>query len=134
MSNSPRVSKRDAKFGMKFSLNGIFIDEGEIFYDISIRNKTNIRYDIQSVRFFIRDQKKVKRTAAQEVEITPSYVSTNLNHVNGHGSLRVVYVLNKFTIPDAKNLNIELFEKNGGRNLKLRIDNQRIVKAKRLPK
>jgi conjugative transposon TraN protein len=135
MSNSPSgVSKRDAKFGMKFSLNGIFIDEGEIFYDISIRNKTNIRYDIQSVRFFIRDQKKVKRTAAQEVEITPSYVSTNLNHVNGHGSLRVVYVLNKFTIPDAKNLNIELFEKNGGRNLKLRIDNQRIVKAKTLPK
>jgi conjugative transposon TraN protein len=126
--------KRDGKFGMKFSLNGVYIDGGEIFYDITIRNKTNIRYDIQSMRFFIRDRKKVKRTAAQEVEILPSYVSANIDHVNGHGSLRLIYVLNKFTIPDAKNLVIELFEKNGGRTLKLRIDNQSIVKAKRLPK
>jgi conjugative transposon TraN protein len=135
MSNSPGgVSKRDAKFGMKFLLNGIYIDEGQLFYDITIRNKTNIRYDIESMRFFIRDRKILKRTAAQEIEITPRYISTDITHVNGHGSLRLIYVLNKFTIPDAKNLDIELFEKNGGRNLKLRLDNQRIVRAKRLPK
>jgi len=127
-------SKRDAKFGIKFSLNEIYIDEDEVFYDITIRNKSNIRYDIQSMRFFIRDRKKVKRTAAQEIEVMPSYISADLGGVSGHGSLRVVYVLKKFTIPDAKNLDIELFEKNGGRNLSLRIDNQRIVKAKRLPK
>jgi conjugative transposon TraN protein len=127
-------SKRDAKFGIKLLLNDIYIDENEIFYDITIRNKSNIRYDIQSMRFFIKDRKRVKRTAAQEVEVVPSYVSADINSVSGHGSLRVVYVLNKFTISDAKNLDIELFEKNGGRNLKLRIDNQRIVKAKRLPK
>jgi conjugative transposon TraN protein len=126
--------RRDAKFGIKFSLNEIYIDEDEIFYDITIRNKSNIRYDIQSMRFFIRDRKRVKRTVAQEIELVKSYVSADISRVSGHGSLRVVYVLKKFTIPDAKSLDIELFEKNGGRNLKLRIDNQRIVKAKRLPK
>jgi conjugative transposon TraN protein len=127
-------SKQRKGFRIKFSLNGIYIDGGEIFYDITIRNKSNIRYDIQSMRFFIRDRKKAKRTATQEIELTPGYISSSMNRVDGHGSLRIVYVLNKFTIPDSKSLDIELFEKNGGRNLKLRIKNHTIVKAERLPK
>lgn len=124
----------DSRHKIKFSLNGIYINAGEVFYDLTIRNRSNIRYDIQSLRFFIRDRKKAKRTASQEIELTPGYVSAKSQRVNGRASLRVVYVLDKFTIPDAKRLDIELFEKNGGRNLKLRIGNQTIVKAERLPK
>jgi hypothetical protein len=45
----------------------------------------------------------------------------------------VIYALQKFTIPNAKALDIELFEKDGGRNLKVRIENKEIVKAKLLP-
>jgi conjugative transposon TraN protein len=126
--------QRSRKHRIKVSLNGIYIDGGEVFYDVTIRNRSNIRYDIQSLRFFIRDKKKAKRTASQEIELTPSYASDKGQRVNGRVSLRVVYVLDKFTIPDAKRLDIELFEKNGGRNLKLSIDNQTIVKAEKLPK
>ncbi|PZU80273.1 MAG: hypothetical protein DI528_22635 [Shinella sp.] len=42
----------------------------------------------------------------------------------------IVYALEKFTIPDAKRLHIEVFEKNGGRNLELSIRNKTIVNAK----
>jgi hypothetical protein len=75
----------------------------------------------------------VKRTASQERELTPVFVSTE-PEIKGKSTLRAVYVLEKFTIPDAKTLDIELFEKNGGRNLKLRIKNRTIVNAKKLLK
>jgi hypothetical protein len=46
---------------------------------------------------------------------------------------RVVFALNKFTIPDAKYLAIEMGEKNGGRNLLLKVNNRKILKATSLP-
>ncbi|MBN8788977.1 MAG: DUF4138 domain-containing protein, partial [Terrimonas sp.] len=36
----------------------------------------------------------------------------------------------KFTIPDKKKCIIQLMEKNGGRNISLKINNSRIIKAK----
>lgn len=126
-------SAKHSKFKVKFELNGIYIDGNVIFYDLEIRNKSNVDYDVQSLRFFIRDIKRPKRTASQENEPQPLFVSSKNSKVKGKSTLRVVYALEKFTIPDAKTLHIELFEKNGGRNLKLRIDNRTIVNAEKLP-
>jgi conjugative transposon TraN protein len=126
--------ERDAQFKIRLSLNAIYIEGNQVFYDLSIRNNSNVDYDIQSLRFFIRDSKKVKRTAFQERELTPVFVSNSESAIKGKSTLRIVYALEKFTIPDAKTLDIELFEKNGGRNLKLRIKNKAIVNAKNLRK
>jgi hypothetical protein len=41
-----------------------------------------------------------------------------------------VFALPKFTIPDNKFLEIQIMEKNGGRNLELKIHNKTIIKAK----
>ncbi|MBA4057614.1 MAG: hypothetical protein C0490_23065 [Marivirga sp.] len=125
--------ERVLKYKIKFSLNGIYVDDDVIFYQVQIKNKSNINYDIQSLRFFIRDKQKLKRTASQEDELLPLYIRNEISKINGRTSASVIYALQKFTIPNAKTLDIELFEKNGGRNLKLRIDNQTIVKADRLP-
>jgi conjugative transposon TraN protein len=125
--------ERVSKYKIKFSLNGIYVDDEVIFYQVQIKNKSNINYDIQSLRFFIRDKQKLKRTASQEDELYPLYIKDKCSKINGRTSARVIYALPKFTIPNAKTLDIELFEKNGGRNLKLRIDNQTIVKAEKLP-
>jgi hypothetical protein len=72
----------------------------------------------------------VKRTASQEVDVKPIYVFGDAEKIRGRTSEDVVYALEKFTIPDAKRLHIEMFEKNGGRNLELSIRNKTIVKAK----
>lgn len=125
--------ERKSKFKIQFTLKGIYVANDVIFYDLEIRNKSNINFDIQSLRFFIRDNKKMKRTASQENEVNPIFISDNASQVKGKSKIRVVYALQKFTIPDSKTLDIELFENNGGRNLRLRIDNQTIVTAEKLP-
>jgi hypothetical protein len=45
-----------------------------------------------------------------------------------------VYALRKFTIPDDKNLVVEMFEKGGGRQLSFVVTNSDILKARKLKK
>lgn len=124
---------KDKGFRITFSVRGIYVHDDLLFLRVFVRNKSDIKYDIQSLRFFVRDRKNLKRTASQEIELRPLYVRNETKSVNGSGSADVVFVFQKFTIPGSKTLDIELFEKNGGRNLKLHIGNPAIIKAERLP-
>ncbi len=121
---------KDKKYGMKLQLQGLYIREDVIYYQMELQNHSNINYDIDQFRFFIRDQKKVKRTASQELEIKPLYVHGDTATVAGQSEHVFVFALPKFTIPDNKFLDVQLMEKNGGRNLELKIHNRTIIKAK----
>lgn len=113
-------------------LNGLFIHDNIMYLRVSISNKTNINYDIDQLRFYIRDQKKAKRTATQELEINPLYIKGDTSVIAGETERVFVYAVPKFTIPDKKYLTIELMEKNGGRHLKIKVRNKTIVLAKLL--
>jgi conjugative transposon TraN protein len=129
-SGNVRQQRRDQ---MVFALQDIFVHDNILYYRINIRNKSSINYDIKSLKFFIRDKKKVKRTSSQEVEITPVFVGNVAEKIKGYASNTIVYAVKKFTIPDGKVLHVNLFEDNGGRNLNLKIDNIDVLKARTLP-
>lgn len=119
----------DAKGKISLSLHGIYIREDVIFYRFKISNTSNINYDVDFLRFYIQDRQKVKRTASQEVDINPIYVHGSSKIIKARSTEELVCALEKFTIPDAKRLRMEMFEKNGGRNLNLSIKNKTIVNA-----
>lgn len=123
---------KESKHKMTLSLNGIYIRDNIIFYHTQIKNASNINYDVDFMRIYVHDRSKIKRTASQQVDKIPIYVFGNNQRVAANTTNDIVYALEKFTIPDAKRLHIELFEKNGGRNLRLVIRNKTIVKAKPL--
>ncbi len=120
---------REKKAGICFQLNGVFIQDDIMLLRFNIDNKTNINYDIDQLRLYIRDQKKSKRTATQEIEITPALIHGNGNKVIGYTDNTIVFVVPKFTIPDKKYLAVQLMEKNGGRHLELRVKNKKIIKV-----
>jgi hypothetical protein len=60
-------------------------------------------------------------------------VAGNATVVRGDGKNCIVVALEKFTIPDAKYLAIQVMEKNGGRHLLMKINNNKIVQAILLP-
>jgi len=120
---------KDYKSSIRFRLTGLFIHEGILYYRITIKNDSNINYDIEQLRFFIRDQKKAKRTASQEIELTPVYVDRPVTQVKGNSQNTVVYALPKFTIPEEKYMAIQLMEKNGGRHLELSVKNRTILNS-----
>lgn len=123
---------KDKKYDMKLRLNGLFIRDDVMHYQIKITNKSTINYGIDQFRFFIRDQKKSNRTATQEIEIKPLYVHNNSSVITGQSEVTLVFALPKFTIPDKKYLAIQMMEKNGGRHLSLKVGNRVIVQSRDL--
>jgi conjugative transposon TraN protein len=121
---------KDKSNGMRLLLSGIYIDNDVLYFKLNVDNKTNINYDFESLNFFIKDIKQSKRTAVQEIQQTPLLVYNDSGFVKGKSSVSFVVADQKFTIPDKKMLVIQLMEKNGGRNLSLKIKNRTIVKAK----
>ena len=125
---------KDYKYKVQLQLKGLYIQEEVIFYQMEIKNCSYINYDIAMLRFFIRDAKRSKRTASQELEIQPLYIHGDANQVKGQAKQVLVFALPKFTIPDKKYLTIQLLEKNGGRHLQLNVQNSTIVKARYIGK
>ncbi|WP_294819057.1 conjugative transposon protein TraN [uncultured Flavobacterium sp.] len=124
---------REEAYGISLELTGRYIHDDIIYYRVRLSNASPIGYDIGQLRFFVRDQKRSKRTASQEMEILPAAVLPDAQKIAAHSKLTVVYALPKFTIPDKKNLIIELVEKGGGRHLQLKLKNRKAAKVTPLP-
>ncbi|WP_374175319.1 conjugative transposon protein TraN [Flavobacterium tructae] len=126
--------QKESKYDIDFRLNGIFIHDEVMYYRIKITNHSKINYEIDQLRFFIRDTKKIKRTASQEIEIAPIYILNNVFKIDAEAENIFVFALPKFTIPEKKYLAIQLMEKNGGRHLEEHVKNTKLVQVTVLPK
>ena len=128
-----RSITKQKEYKITLALNGIYICDNTMFFHFRMSNHSNINYDVDLLRLFIEDKQKMTRTASQELDIRPMYTYGNDKLIPANSEHDVVYALNKFTIPDAKNLMIEMFEQNGGRHLTLSVKNKQIVNAQLLP-
>jgi conjugative transposon TraN protein len=124
---------RDNKWDVQAEVVGIYIKDKVIFYQLLLDNYSTIDYDIDFIRFFIKDRRKSKRTASQEIELVPLSTAGNMTMVPGMGKRLISVALEKFTLPDAKYLAIQIMEKNGGRHLTLKVKNRKIIQAVNLP-
>lgn len=124
---------RDDSWNIDAAVIGAYIKDNIIYYQLRIKNNSSIDYDIEVLRFFIRDKKKSKRTAVQENELKPLHISGNVLQVKAFSENVAVIALDKFTIPDRKFMGIQIMEKNGGRHLMMKLNNKDILKAIPLP-
>ncbi|HUC82378.1 MAG TPA: conjugative transposon protein TraN [Flavisolibacter sp.] len=132
IADNPKFIKwvKDKRWDMKAELIGIYIKDDVMYYQLLLTNQSSINYDIELLRFYIADKKKGKRTGVQEAELKPLHTSGNSALVAAGTSSTIVVALEKFTIPDAKFLGVQLLEKNGGRHLNLKLSNGRLMKAR----
>lgn len=117
---------------VSLSVNGFYVRGNTFFCKLLFENGSGINYDIEQLRFYIRDKKQSKRTSSQEVDVGQLFVLGNISTIEGKTASKVVVALPKFTIPDGKYLIVEVIEKNGGRNLSIEVGNKKIIKAKRV--
>lgn len=124
---------KDEQWDIKAMVSGIYIKNEIMYYQLNITNNSPVDYDIDVLRFFIRDKKKGKRTAIQETDLKPLHISGNTSQVKANSTSSMVFALDKFTIPDAKYLVVQIMEKNGGRHLSMKVSNKKIMQAIILP-
>lgn len=122
-----------SKLRMSMVLSGVYIKNKVLFLQFEIENNGEIDYQIDFIRFNLHDMDVVKRMAYQEIEIKPLYTyNQNITEIAKQKSIKKVVALPLMTFPDDKILSVELYEKQGGRHLKIDIDNKVIVAAKAL--
>ena len=117
------------RFGVQFLLKSIYTNNGLLYFHTEIKNTSNIAFDVDFVSFKIVDKKVIKRTAMQEQVLEPLRAQNYVVVVPGKQSERTVFALEKFTIPDDKQLVIEVAEKEGGRHQSFVVENEDIVRA-----
>lgn len=108
--------------GVKAWVNKLSLANNKVFFRLDIRNRSNLPYDVDFIRFYIRDLKTVARMATHEQEIVPIY--SNLNkHTTILKSKEIakVFGFHRFSLSEDQALNIELYERNGNRHLYLQI-------------
>ena len=117
------------KYGIQTLLKGIYINNDLLYLHTSVRNRSDISFDIDYIRFKVIDKKVAKRTAMQEQVIYPLRAYNYVTRVNGRDSECTVFALPKFTIPDDKKLVVEMYEKQGGRHQSFEVVNEDLVRA-----
>lgn len=120
---------KDSKYAISVRLLSIHVKQNILYYQLALKNSSNLNYDVEMIRFFIRDKKRAKRSATQATELMPLYIAGNQSLVKAHSKGVCVFAFEKFTIPDAKYFVCEIMEKNGGRNLSIKIRNSHIIRA-----
>lgn len=113
---------------MTMRLNNVYTVGEYFFIDFSVENRTNLRFDIDELRFKLDDKKQTKATNVQSVELKPVLVLDKSQHFQ-HG-YRNVIVLKKMTFPNDKVLTIELSEQQvSGRTISMTVDYEDILAA-----
>ena len=122
----PLLSARYEK--MTLSVDAIAQRGNLLFLHLQLRNRSNLRYQLDFMRCYLRDRQKAKRTSIQEQEIPIIYKDTT-DVVAGHTRQSFVIALPIFTVAGGKEGVIEVFERNGGRSLTLRLRNKILLQA-----
>lgn len=120
------------RFGVQFLLESVHSHNGLFYFHTETRNRSNVAFRTDFIRFKIVDKKVPKRTAIQERVIDPVRSYNEVLVTEGKSDVRTVYAVPQFTIPDDKLLVIELFEKDGGRHQTIRVENADLVAAKQI--
>jgi hypothetical protein len=108
--------------GVKAWVDKLSLAGNRVFFRLDIRNKSNLPYEIDFVRFYIRDLKTVARMATHEQEIVPLITTLHKKtSIAYKQEVTKVFGFHRFSLSEDQALNVELYERNGNRHLYLQI-------------
>lgn len=119
-------------FGMQFLLRGLYAHNGLLFFHVVIGNQTNMPCSVDFITFKVVDKKVAKRTAIQEQVLQPLRACHQVAWIRGKTSERTVFALEQFSLPEDKQLEVTLYERNGGRTLTFRVQQEDLLRAERI--
>lgn len=104
-------------------LTGIYVAEKVMYMQLELRNDSQIDYDPDFIKFYVRDKDVLKRMAAQELELKPyTHFPSSPKLLRAKTDHRVIYALPLTTLTQDKVMDVEIYEKNGGRHLRFQVE------------
>lgn len=108
------------------SIENIVFDKEELYFVIQIENKSSLDYDLNFLNLSIETRQKGKRKSLQKLFLTPLFKYNVPTRIAEGEIARLVYVMPKFSIGNDRRLIVELNEKNGERDIKLKMSHKYI--------
>lgn len=124
-----RMNLESTNGKVDFAIRNIMVKDGTLFIKMCMTNNSQINYTIDFIRFYIQDAKKTKKTALQQLELTPLFYFNYQTEIRYHQSHVFTAALEKFTIPDKKICIIEIQESGGGRHFFFKLHNRHLLDA-----
>jgi len=121
-----RIKKR--KNDIVLSLENIVFEKEQLFFVLEIQNRSTIDYEVNFLELSVQTKKNGKRKSMQKLVQEPSLKFQMPEIIKEGQSARFIYVLQKFSIANDKVVMLDLNEKNGERNLKLKVK-QRFINS-----
>ena len=120
--------RKEKNLRLEFQLNNVYVLNDYIFLDITLKNKSNLSYDIEDLKFTIDDKKIHKATNNQSIELKPLFQLNEQKYFRKN--FRNIYVFKKFTYPNSKVMTIRLIEEQlSGRTLEMKVNYSDILRA-----
>lgn len=112
--------------GVVLSVENIVFDKDELYFVIQIKNNSSLDYDLNFLNLSIETRQKGKKKSIQKLYHEPLFRYKVPSRIAKGETMRLVYVLSKFSLSNERRAVLELNEKDGERNLKLKIANRLI--------
>ena len=120
--------REEKNLKLSFQLNNVYVISDYIFLDMTIKNNSNLSYDIEDLKFSLEDKKIHKATNNQSVDLTPILQLNPQKHFRKN--FRNIYVFKKFTYPNSKVMMIRLIEEQlSGRTIEMKVNYSEILQA-----
>ncbi|MDF4220893.1 MULTISPECIES: DUF4138 domain-containing protein [Maribacter] len=108
------------------SVENIVFDKEELYFVIQIENKSSLDYDLNFLNLSLETRQKGKRKSLQKLLQEPIFKHNVPSRIAEGEVVKLVYVMPKFSIINDRRLVVELNEKNGERDLKLKVSHKYI--------
>ena len=120
----------NSAYGMELSLKGLYISGTIFFYKLLVCNNSQVSYEIAQIQTGVMDRKKLKRVATQEVNTIPLMVIGAERPLQPKEERMIIIAMNKQTITSDKKMVISLDELSGGRNLRVDVKSNILLRAR----
>lgn len=119
-----RYTKRNDRVILR--IENIVFDKDELYFVIHIRNNSTLDYDLNFLNLSIETRQKGKRKSLQRLYIEPIFKHHLPSKIVVNETVRFIYVMPKFSLSDDRRVLLELNEKDGERNIDMKISHKYI--------
>lgn len=113
-------------------LKGIYNANNIQYFKIELENETEVPFKIDFIKLYIKDLKVIKKTAMQHVELKIVKAFPITTEILAKSTSTLVLSTLMKSLPIDKIMEIEIYEKDGGRHLRFLIDSNTLTKSKQL--
>lgn len=108
------------------SLENIVFDKEELYFVIQIKNNSTLDYDLNFLNLSVETRQKGKRKSLQRLYQEPIFKHHLPSKILVNETARFIYVMPKFSLSNDRRVILELNEKDGERNIEMKISHKYI--------